>query len=349
MFTKMIQSLRRVYTLLSRRSVIVPVIVAVTALCLAVSITSVNTFIVHEGDVTTVHKSYSDDAVRVLKNVGIPLQELDSVKVEQKEDRTFDVEILRAGQVEIIADGITLKAAVRSGDSVTNVLERVGLKLGLHDIVTPTKDSTVMHGGKITISRVQVTQTVKTLRIPFEKVTRKSNKIDMGKTVVAQEGKNGQKQQTFEVITRDGVVVSEKLMKEVVITQPQNKIIEQGSRGVSSGGTLTVNRGGGGTPIRYRKVIDVVATAYSSELISNKGTATGAIARVGLIAVDPRVIPLGTRLYITSADGKRWIYGYAVAADTGGAIKGNKIDLFFNTERECRRFGVQRAKVYILD
>ncbi|MEG2570833.1 MAG: 3D domain-containing protein, partial [Clostridia bacterium] len=75
----------------------------------------------------------------------------------------------------------------------------------------------------------------------------------------------------------------------------------------------------------------------------------GAVARVGLIAVDPRVIPLGTRLYITSMDGKRWVYGYAVAADTGGAIKGNKIDLFFNTEAECYDFGRQKAKVYILD
>lgn len=349
MYTKMIQSLRGIYTTLSRRTVIVPVIVAATALCLALSISSVNTFIVHEGDVTTVHKSYSDDAVRVLKHAGIPLQELDSVRVEQKKDRTYDVEILRAGQVEIIADGVTSKAIVRSGDSVANVLERAGVRLGSRDIVTPSKDSTVMGGEKISVSRVQVMQTVKTVTIPFEKETRRSNKIDVGKTVIAQEGANGQKQQTFEVMTRDGVVVSQKLMKEVVITAPKNLIVEQGLRRVSSGGTLTVNRGGGGAPIRYRKIIDVIATAYSSELISNKGTATGAIARVGLIAVDPRVIPLGTRLYITSADGKRWIYGFAVAADTGGAIKGNKIDLFFNTERECWRFGIQRAKVYILD
>lgn len=68
----------------------------------------------------------------------------------------------------------------------------------------------------------------------------------------------------------------------------------------------------------------------------------------GRVAVDPRVIPLGTRMYIETADGSL-IYGYAVAADTGGAIKGNIVDLYFNTYQECVNFGRRAVKVYILD
>ena len=70
-------------------------------------------------------------------------------------------------------------------------------------------------------------------------------------------------------------------------------------------------------------------------------TYTGTRARVGTVAVDPRVIPLGTKMYVEG-------YGYAVAEDIGGAIKGNKIDLYFNTLKEANNFGRQQRKVYIL-
>ena len=76
-------------------------------------------------------------------------------------------------------------------------------------------------------------------------------------------------------------------------------------------------------------------------------TATGARAVYGIVAVDPGVIPLGSRLYIETADGS-FIYGHAVAADTGGAIKGNRIDLCFNTRQEALNFGRRQVKVYVL-
>ena len=70
-------------------------------------------------------------------------------------------------------------------------------------------------------------------------------------------------------------------------------------------------------------------------------------ARYGVIAVDPRVIPLGTQLYIEAVDGS-WTYGYAVAGDTGGAIKGARIDLFYDSHAQAISFGRRAARVYIL-
>ena len=81
---------------------------------------------------------------------------------------------------------------------------------------------------------------------------------------------------------------------------------------------------------------------------SRKLTATGTTARVGAIAVDPKVIPYGTRMYIQSADGSI-VYGVATAEDCGGAIKGNKIDLFFDSYDACIQFGVRTCTVYILE
>ena len=74
---------------------------------------------------------------------------------------------------------------------------------------------------------------------------------------------------------------------------------------------------------------------------------SGTLARVGAIAVDPTVIPLGTKMYVVSNDGQ-YVYGYCVAEDIGGGIKGNKIDLYFDTYAECWDFGVRMCTVYIL-
>ena len=92
----------------------------------------------------------------------------------------------------------------------------------------------------------------------------------------------------------------------------------------------------------YRS-LTVEATAYTSQ---DPGvgtiTATGATLRHGIIAVDPRVIPLGTKLYVPG-------YGYGVAADTGGAIKGNKIDLAYMNRTEALKFGRQTLTIRVYD
>ena len=77
-------------------------------------------------------------------------------------------------------------------------------------------------------------------------------------------------------------------------------------------------------------------------------TASGTKVRPGVVAVDPNVIPLGTKLYIQSLDGSK-DYGFAIAEDTGGAIKGNRIDLFFENSQDVYRFGRRKVKVYILN
>ncbi|MDR2006805.1 MAG: peptidoglycan-binding protein [Acidaminococcales bacterium] len=96
-------------------------------------------------------------------------------------------------------------------------------------------------------------------------------------------------------------------------------------------------------PGRYARVLNMEATAYTSE---DPGcglyTAGGNRLRRGIVAVDPRVIPLGTRLFVSG-------YGHAVADDTGGAIKGNRIDLAYESRPDALKFGRRMVTVYILD
>lgn len=111
-----------------------------------------------------------------------------------------------------------------------------------------------------------------------------------------------------------------------------------------------------GDVIEYSQVMQLEATAYCpcysccGKYPGNKWyniTATGTVGKVGTIAVDPRVIPLGTKVYIEGLNGAK-NYGYAVAEDTGGAIKGKIIDLYFNTHKETVNWGRQQVNVYIL-
>ena len=96
-------------------------------------------------------------------------------------------------------------------------------------------------------------------------------------------------------------------------------------------------------PSRYSRELTMKASAYTAYDEGN-GTRTyrGNPVHKGIAAVDPTVIPLGTRLYIPG-------YGYAVADDIGGAIKGNRIDLAFDSRRQALDFGIQRVTVYIVD
>jgi len=187
--------------------------------------------------------------------------------------------------------------------------------------------------------------------------------MEKGTSKVIREGNDGVKTSTYTVRYENGVETSKVLTAEIINTKPVDKIIEQGTKVVTifnktgsavTGSTIVT---AGGKELNFSNVLTVSATAYDLSYEScgkNPGdrgygiTASGMQARYGVIAVDPRVIPLGTRLYIEAADGS-WVYGEAIAGDTGGAIKGNKIDLFFNSRSECMSFGRRTAKVYILE
>lgn len=129
--------------------------------------------------------------------------------------------------------------------------------------------------------------------------------------------------------------------KEQQLLASQSQANELASASVSSSSSGTLSRGMSGS-VSYSQVIDICATAYSGDGITASGTATKRDPNgYSTIAVDPRVIPIGSRVYVEG-------YGYAVADDTGGAIKGNRIDVFFNSEAEAQNWGVRSVKVYIL-
>jgi 3D (Asp-Asp-Asp) domain-containing protein len=158
--------------------------------------------------------------------------------------------------------------------------------------------------------------------------------LALGYDAVAQAGSDGQALETVRSVYVDSKLVAESVVGERVVHPAQDEVVHVGAKlpEVSRGELLG----------RVVKMLNVVATAYWADPSwSNGRTATGVQAKYGVIAVDHSVIPLGTRLYIPG-------YGYGVAADTGGAIVGDRIDLCFDTGQQALDWGRQSVTVYIL-
>lgn len=128
--------------------------------------------------------------------------------------------------------------------------------------------------------------------------------------------------------------------KEAVWSAPTNVTVDTANKRITTPD---------GTTHTYSSVLTVKATAYHRQEEGGLITATGTTTKYGTIAVDPSVIPLGSRVFVVAEDGTSWSYGPGLAEDTGGLIKGNRIDLFFMTGTEATNFGVRTAKIYVLN
>lgn len=202
------------------------------------------------------------------------------------------------------------------------------------------------YGNELTITKMTYTQEYVHEEIPYTSSTVYDNSVAYGEKVLTVKGEKGSKTLIYNVVYQDGVEISREYVDETITKEPVNEVVTEGIKAINVNGEM----------VPYKDVITCNATAYDLSFEScgkNPGdpgyglTASGTYAKVGTVAVDPKVIPLGTKMYIVSTDGK-YVYGYCTAEDTGGAIKGNKVDLFYNTRNECLQFGRRSVNVYIL-
>ena len=159
--------------------------------------------------------------------------------------------------------------------------------------------------------------------------------LGQGEEQILQEGQNGRKKVTIDMVSIDGQLVGKEVTNSELISEMQPLI-----RHVGTKATVDINTG---TISKYKAVYTMVATAYLPTDGNGEGiTKMGTWARYGEIAVDPNVIPLGTRVFIPG-------YGVATAEDTGGDILGNRVDLCMESYDACMAFGRRVVLVYILD
>ncbi len=232
------------------------------------------------------------------------------------------LDIEHATDFKVTADGET-KSYESLANTVGEALEDAGIKLGDDDIVTPKTDELLTSDLEIIVQRVDVKEEVVEESIPFKTVEKDDSSLNEGTSKVVTEGVEGKDQVTYSVTYVDGKETSRKETARTTITAAVDKVIANGTRINYNGQT-------------YSRKLVVKAYAYTG----GGRTAMGTRARVGEIAVDPSVIPLGTNVYIEGVGPRR-------AEDTGGNIQGNTIDIYMNTEGECRSWGVRYVTIYI--
>lgn len=233
--------------------------------------------------------------------------------------------------------------------NIEQILIDINIELGELDYTFPSKTENIQPNTIIEVYKVEEVIETKETVIPFEKQVTKNNRVEVGVVNVVQDGKDGLRRSQIKNEYINGILNSSVVVKDEVVSEPIPQITEKGSKE----NLIATSRG----DTRYRKTITMKASAYDLSFQStgkspgDRGygiTASGTQARPGVVAVDPSVIPLGTKLYIQSLDGTK-DYGFAIAEDKGSAIVGNKIDLFFSTNSECIRFGRRSVLVYVLN
>lgn len=210
--------------------------------------------------------------------------------------------------------------------AVAGVLARAGITLGPRDKVESNLGSADLYQ-YIRVIRVEDTIELQPEPVAPGVVRRPDYYLPPGQEKVVQEGQPGVRYYKYLVTRENGEEVERRLVDTWIEVQPRPKVVAYGSRAYPA------------VAARAGETIKVVATAYTH---TGNRTATGIWPYRGIVAVDPRVIPLGTRLYVEG-------YGYAVAQDTGGLIKGNRIDVFMNSEDEAIQWGRRPVTVRILE
>lgn len=281
----------------------------------------------------------------ILNQQGIELGEYDTVTpgLNENIDDSQKITIQRNNRIVVHDSGIT-KEYFTSSKTYKEFFENETVAIGEYDKVNVDPDSVIDPEVQVEIIRTKrIIQTIEE-DIPFKTVEIQDSTRPKG-TVYETKGSVGKKVTEYEVTLVDGKAVLKEEISSAIVKMPVDKTIYVG--------TNTFNP----KNIKYKRLLTCTATAYDLSFQScgkrpgDKGygiTATGTRACYGTVAVDPSVIPLGSKLYIETADGS-FIYGYSTALDTGGAIKGNKVDLFFDSYDDCMRFGRRTVNVYVLE
>ncbi|MBC8062543.1 MAG: G5 domain-containing protein [Clostridiaceae bacterium] len=324
-------------------------IVILFSLCVSVTIINAKKTIVVVIDgkrtqITTFRSSLNS----VLRDSNIQVTQKDRVmpRIENPIENGDKIYIKKAVDVSVDVDGQEIKLK-SSEKNISEMLKAEKIILNKNDKISPSEDKELQDGLKIAITRVDEKVESKIQYLDYTTVMKNDDSLEKGTTKTIQDGTTGSKVLSYKVNYENGKEISRNLVEETVTQKPVDKIVAVGTLGV-----VNSNRG---EKLLYTNSIKVRATAYSANFSStgkNPGdlafgiTSTGKRAKrtvsgFSSIAVDPRVIPLGTKLYIPG-------YGCAIAEDVGGAIKGNSIDVYFDTDSEALKWGVKSISVYIL-
>ena len=250
------------------------------------------------------------------------------------------VVVRHATPVVLVAKGESVELNV-IGETVADALVAAGLDPADHPAVIPGAETPLSAGLEIQVPDVFSRVIEADEPIAYRTVTRTDPTRSKGTRATITKGAPGVAHRVYRVLVTDGVEGARQLTSERVVVAPIDEVVALGT--ARSVRTPTALARAAAAPPGSGSQMKVTATAYApgSDGVDWR-TATGGRAGYGVVAVDPKVIPLGTRLFIPG-------YGYGVASDTGGAIDGRRIDLCYETRAEALLWGRRSVSIIVLD
>ncbi len=281
-----------------------------------------------------------------LEKAGIDMEGADTTDLDPDTllKKNMKINILRSFKIQLVVGGVKRTVDYAAG-TVGDLLKRVNVDVGKYDVVKPGLSETLKRGSKVVVKRVSYETREEEKVIKYGTQTKESGILAQGVKRVARQGRDGTKTVTYEDKIVNGKVVSSKKVGEVVNVKAVDKVVVIGTRGATN--VVTSNIQGSGAPTSYLKTFHGPATAYTAK--AGAKTASGAVARRGLVAVNPKQIPYGSKLYIVADDGT--VYGYCTAADTGGFVtngSGTLVDLYMDSYGECTQWGKRNVTIYVI-
>ena len=287
-----------------------------------------------------------------LKSLGIEVGENDIVSLPLSAPLSKDMNISVVQRVKVIlcANGEEKEILMPKSYTVQDVLNHMRVNLGEDDSVSEDVSSKIYDGMKIEVGNIKFEEIVRTEAIEREVVVNTSSSMNEGETKVLEEGKDGQHELKIKQKIQNGEVVDEEILSDTIISEPVAKVMVKGTKKVASAPAAEPAKAAVSNTSEKKEVSKVIygsATAYTAS--AGARTSTGARPVEGVtVAVNPKLIPYGSRILVESTDGsfKREF----TAQDTGGALrKGSAVvDIFMNSNSSCKQFGRKNVKVSII-
>lgn len=273
-------------------------------------------------------------------NIEVTEHDLVSQSLDTEVGADNKIDIQKAFQLTLV-DGKKERQVWSTSTTVANFLKQQEVQLGESDRVEKGLEEVITPNDKIAVVRVEKVTDVVEESVDFAIEKKNDSSLLKGKEKVVSEGKKGKVERTYSIVKENGKVVSKKLASEKVIKEPKAKVVSVGTK------VVTANVSRSSEPKSSGKEFYVTATAYTPNCAGCSGiSAAGLNLRANpdmkVIAVDPKVIPLGTKVWVEG-------YGNAVAADTGGAIKGKKIDVLVPTTSKAKNWGRKKVRIKVLN
>ena len=315
-------------------------------------------FSVTDAGVPFSHRVAADTVAEALAAAGIALHEADVIAPPHESALVpgMHITVVRAQHVQIVGSDFVLEVRSRAA-TVAELLVEGGVVLGPKDRVEPAPDATLPINGTVRVVRGLEEELREVRPLPFQTRLQYSADVEPGARQRIRSGVAGLVERLVRVEYEDGTEVRRIPLVERVLRLAVDEVVLAARPAGLQIPLLPVPSvpspvlPPGAPEGAVRRVVNMVATAYDPGPISTGKspghpaygiTATGMRATHGVVAVDPRVIPFYTRLYVPG-------YGYAIAADTGSDIKGNRIDLYYPTYSEAIQWGRRTVPVYILE